>query len=228
MPVRQRQTLFFLPDLSEMEVQVALNESVIERMVPVLRAHVRFEALPHLMLEGELVSISQIPVQQNNRGEDVRYFVGLVKLDRTAPGLKPGMTAEVDITLPPRASVLVVPHRAIVDEQGRMVCFLPGEDQLVRREVKVGQGTTELVEICEGLSEGEEVVLDPPGRSGPPRSLSGFLELGPVKAADFARVPISRKSRLLDQPPTADPTNRRKNRRSSPDESGKTRERATT
>src|SRR5262249_43817220 len=113
MSVRQRQALFYLPDLSEMEVQVALNESVVDRVAPGLRATVRFEALPDLVLDGEMVSVSQIPVMQSDRGEDVRYFVGLVKLDRTGGGLKPGMTALVDITLPPRQEVLTVPHRAI-------------------------------------------------------------------------------------------------------------------
>ena len=46
MSVRQRQELFYLPDLSELEVQMALNESVVNRVQPGMRAKVRFEALP--------------------------------------------------------------------------------------------------------------------------------------------------------------------------------------
>ncbi len=63
MPLRQRQELFYLPDLSEMEVQVALNESVVDRVKPGFRSRVQFEAIPDLVLEGKVVSISQIPIQ---------------------------------------------------------------------------------------------------------------------------------------------------------------------
>ena len=41
------------------------------------------------------MSISEIPNQVNQRGEDVRYFMGILELDATADGLKPGMSAIV-------------------------------------------------------------------------------------------------------------------------------------
>ena len=41
MSVRQRQELFFLPDLSEMEVQMALNESVVNRVTIGMKTKVR-------------------------------------------------------------------------------------------------------------------------------------------------------------------------------------------
>ncbi len=99
MTVRVNQALFFLPDLSEMEVAVALNQSVVDRVRVGQLARIRFEALPNLVVDGHVVSISQIPVQQNDRGEDIRYFMGLVKIDKDSPGLKPGMSARVDIAL---------------------------------------------------------------------------------------------------------------------------------
>ena len=67
MAVRQRQELFYLPDLSEMEVQVALNESVVNRVRTGMRAKVRFEALPDLELDGEVVDDQ--PVSGQPRAE---------------------------------------------------------------------------------------------------------------------------------------------------------------
>ena len=95
MAVRQKQELFYLPDLTQMEVQVILNESVVNQVSPGLRASVEFEGLPHLTIEGQVESISQIPNRENPRGEDVRYFIGIVKLDHASEGLKPGMTARL-------------------------------------------------------------------------------------------------------------------------------------
>ncbi len=101
--------LFYLPDLGNMEIQVILNESVVRRVNEGLRANVDFEALPGVRLTGQVTSISQIPNQVNPRGEDVRYFLGTVKLDRSAEGLKPGMTAAVTFDLPGRDGAIAVP-----------------------------------------------------------------------------------------------------------------------
>jgi HlyD family secretion protein len=175
MSVRQEQKLFFLPDLSEMEVQVVLNESVVNRVSPGLTGKAEFEALPQLTLTGRLLSISEIPNQTNQRGEDVRYFMGILKLDSSAEGLKPGMSAIVTLTLPQSQGILVLSPDAVVSDQGRYECYLPVADHLESREVKVGKTTPELIEITEGLTEGEEVILDPPARAtGRPRSLAGF------------------------------------------------------
>ena len=43
MSVRQRQQLFFLPDLSEMEVVAMIHESIVDQVTPSMRAHVQVE-----------------------------------------------------------------------------------------------------------------------------------------------------------------------------------------
>lgn len=176
MAVRQEQKLFYLPDLTEMEVQVVLNESVVSRVSVGTPSTVEFEALPGLSIPGKLTSISEIPSPENQRGEDVRFFMGILKLDHSAEGLKPGMSAIVTLNLMRSEGVLAVPHEAVICDQGRYECFVPlGDDRLERREVKVGKSTPELIEITDGLHEGDEVILEPPGRAtSRPRSLAGF------------------------------------------------------
>jgi hypothetical protein len=187
-----------------------------------MRVRARFEARPQLELSGKVVSVNQIPVQQGNNGEDVRYFQGIVKLDQSGVGLKPGMTARVEIILPPRPDVLAVLHRAVVADQGRKVCWVLRDDQLVRRDVRLGQATPNLVEVLEGLAEGEPVALDPPGRSGRPQSLSGFLEKDWAVATSLTPTVAAPRSRPNDQPPSnASP--RRKTRRKSADDNGRPR-----
>jgi len=92
---------------------------------------------------------------------DVRYFEGIVKLENPPRGLRPGMTAEVDIAMPQREQVLAVPAGAVALEDGHEVCFVVHEDGLERREVKLGQVTREMAEVTAGLIEGEQVVLNP-------------------------------------------------------------------
>jgi HlyD family secretion protein len=177
MTVFQNQSLFFLPDLSEMEVAVALNESVVDRVSVGQRTRVRFEALPNLVIDGRVESISQIPVKQSPQGEDIRYFMSMVSLDRVAPGLAPGMTARVDIALTRRTRVLAIPHQAIQSDQGRKICYVANEENLERREVKTGQDTSEMIEVIDGLAEGEMVALNPPSTGKHVESLMSFDEV---------------------------------------------------
>ncbi len=162
MTVRQRQSLFYLPNLAEMEVQVALNESIVDRVKPGQVAQVRLEAIPKLVLEGHVVSVNQLPAAVGQDGEDFHYFFSVLKLDTHAPGLKPGMSARADIALARRKNVLAIPQEAVKTDRGKKVCFVAGDDVLEERFIKVGAETTALVEVTEGVKVGELVVLNPP------------------------------------------------------------------
>jgi hypothetical protein len=106
------------------------------------------------------------------------------------------MSAVVTFELPRRDDVLALPHEAVVAEQNPPVCYVVAGDHLERREVQFGQSTTDLIEITDGLAEGEEVVLDPPGRTGRPRSLAGFDSVPlPKDAFKRAPVPVSKGAR---------------------------------
>ncbi len=185
--VRQKQALFYLPDLTTMEVVTALNESVVDRVRPGLPARVSFEARPKLSLRGHVVTISQIPVRQNERGEDVRYFISTVKLDESSPEIKPGMTTLVEIALARQDHVLAIPHQAIRSDHGKKYCYLAGDDELERREVKIGHDTCEMVEVLGGLEEGELVALDPPKSSTYVEPLLNFDDSSSVHSNQYVR-----------------------------------------
>lgn len=160
--VRQNQQMFFLPDLSTMEVVTALNESVVDRVQVGFPAKVSFEALPQLILRGRVASISQIPVRQSPRGEDIRFFISTVKLDESSPQIKPGMTTLVEIRLARQDNVLAIPHEAIRSDRGKKYCYVAHNDELERRELKTGHDTCDMVEVLGGVSEGDLVALDAP------------------------------------------------------------------
>jgi HlyD family secretion protein len=162
--VHQKQRLFYLPDLAQMEVEALLHESVAKEVKPGQLARVRIEALSNRALEGHIVSISQLPgapLSQANPFGQIKSFVGVVKLDAVPRGLLPGMTAEVEIQTARKPDVLTIPAEALTFEEGQGVCYVAHDDQIERREIKVGQASRDLLEVTEGLGEGEEVVLDP-------------------------------------------------------------------
>jgi HlyD family secretion protein len=160
MSVRQKQDLFYLPDLKQMEVVAMLHESVVDRVRPGLQATVSLEGAPGARLSGHVTSISPIPVFDYR--SDVRYFEGIVKIDSMSRSdLKPGMTAQIDLFLTPRPNVLAVPIEAVAKVEGEDFCFVANHDRLERRKIELGQSTPDLLEIAGGLKEGEQVVLNP-------------------------------------------------------------------
>jgi HlyD family secretion protein len=161
--VRQKQDLFYLPDLKKMEVQTLLNQSIVNRVKEGQPALVRVEALPTVRLEGHVTAVAPLPetVRSWRVSDEIKNFIGRIKLHSVPEGLRPGMTAEVEILTEHRPRALVVPPEAIAYEDGQQVCYIAGPEGPVRREVAIGQYTPEMIEIESGLSEGDEVLLNP-------------------------------------------------------------------
>lgn len=159
MPVREGQSLIYLPDLKDMQVVALLNETVIRAVRLGMPATVQIEGMPDRSMRGHVTKIAQVPLPDWR--SDVRYFEGTVKLDELIPGLKPGMSAQVEIQMPRREDVLAIPSEALTTDDGQDVCYVIRGEDLERRPVKLGQVTRDLTEVTEGLREGEEVVLQP-------------------------------------------------------------------
>jgi multidrug efflux pump subunit AcrA (membrane-fusion protein) len=94
----------------------------------------------------------------------------------------------VDMELSPRQQVLAVRHEAVRTDRGKKVCYVAQEENLVRREVKIGQDTAELVEVLDGLQEGELVALNPPPSAEHVASLTSFDEESAIDAGDHESV----------------------------------------
>ena len=81
--------------------------------------------------------------------------------------LKPGMTAEARIRVGELKNVLVVPVQAIAEHKGDFFAFVedPLGNEIRRRKVKIGENNEKLVEVLEGIQEGETVALDAHARA---------------------------------------------------------------
>jgi HlyD family secretion protein len=188
--VRQGQKLFFLPDLKKMEVTAYFHESVAFRVHEGMRARARIEGFQNRAFEGSVVSVGPLPTNAGNWfSDDVKYFVGVVKLDSVPQGMKPGMTAEVEVDVDHCSDVLAVPSEAVSIEGGRDICYVAGIDGLERRPVTLGRSNRDLLEVKKGLLEGDQVVLRPE-RLGVAET-SVFHE---AKESNFDEAPASEPS----------------------------------
>ena len=161
--VHQQQPLFYLPDLKQMEVVTYLHESVASKVVVGNQALIRIEGMGNRVLAGRVVARGPLPVSSPvwTTSDEVKYFVATIKLDENPSGLLPGMSAEVEIDLDRSRDVLAVPTEAIASEDGRDICYVAGAEGLERRRITVGRSNNNLLEVTQGLVEGEEVVINP-------------------------------------------------------------------
>ncbi|MGE3820965.1 MAG: efflux RND transporter periplasmic adaptor subunit [Isosphaeraceae bacterium] len=161
--VRRKKDLFHLPDLEQLEVHTRLHESVVDRVREGMAAEVRVEAFSDTLLTGRVGSISWLPVREGSRwaSSGIMNFLARVKLDSVPAGLRPGMSAEVRINLGARPDVLAIPPEAVAYEDGREVCYVATPSGVERREVVTVPAEIDLVEVAEGLEEGEKVLLGP-------------------------------------------------------------------
>lgn len=155
--VREQQTLLMIPDTSKMQVKVGVHESKVSRLRIGMTAKV---ALQDLELTGKINEIAQVTRPAGWwTGNMVKYDT-MIRLD-PQPGLKPGMSAVVDIVLASYRDVLKVPVAAIVESADGYLCWVRKGGQIERKNVTLGDTNDEYTVVESGLSEGDEVVLNP-------------------------------------------------------------------
>lgn len=166
--VTTKQDLFYLPDMDRMQVLALVHESKLGQVRPGMRARVWIEALPDRELEGQVQAIDPLPHRSRDwkQSQDVKNFVARIDLHATPRGLRPGMSAGVELAVGERPGALVIPIEALAVEEGEEVCYVAGADGVERRLVAVSPATSDLLCVDGGLEEGEEVVLDPEAIAG--------------------------------------------------------------
>ncbi len=69
------------------------------------------------------------------------------------------MVVTVELVLERREDVPVVPREAVTERRGRPVVFVLEAQKARQREVRLGLGDDRVVEIVEGVSVGEPVIV---------------------------------------------------------------------
>jgi Cu(I)/Ag(I) efflux system membrane fusion protein len=152
MKVMPADTLFDILDLSHVWVLADVYEYELPRLSAGQRATMTLSYWPGRAWSGTVTYIYPA-VDEKTRTVKVR-----VELDNPKGELKPEMFADVTIHGSAR-EVLQVPDDAILESGTRNIVFVSqGEGKLAPREVSVGDHGAGVVEIRDGLKEGDVVV----------------------------------------------------------------------
>jgi multidrug resistance efflux pump len=158
--------VMLLGDVGYLRVRLALDEVDVDKVRVGQRAQARVDAFPGSSLEGRVEFVSPVA----RIVEKVPFFDTIVSLARIPPELRDrvrlGMSATIEIVTADRTDVLAIPVQAVIRQGGETFVDLvdrsgSGDKPPMRRRapVKLGVSTAKLVEVLEGLDEGNEIAL---------------------------------------------------------------------
>ncbi len=153
---------------NESWVSVAINENDIVGVAPGQKALVSIDALSGLELPATVQRVDEFATISS----DVAVYYVYLTLDKTDQQLRPGMTAQVNITTQEKNDILLIPNTAIKPYQGEKAVqtFDEKTQTAVYQPIKVGLSGDISSEVLNGLSEGQKIIS---GEASNSKSSSG-------------------------------------------------------
>jgi HlyD family secretion protein len=152
-----------IPDLSEMRIDLKLEEVDRGKLQMSMPIRIRVDAIPDQELVATLDWISPIAaVVWRSMGMTDKTFPARGTLKRVDPRLRPGMSATAEILIESEPDSLLIPARASFMSKGKPSVWVQKGSEFVPRTIEVGKrNDTDLV-VKGGLREGETIALENP------------------------------------------------------------------
>lgn len=157
-----QQSLVVVADLTQMNVNVQLNEMDASKLLQGGKVTVSSKTLGSTSITGVISKIAPEAVAQASVQGNASPTVGVtIRLDQVPAGLKPGYNVNIQTIVAVKKGVLAVPQEALFQEGSKNFVYRIQEGHLHKTEVKVGIGNDTHQEITGGLNSGDLIVLNP-------------------------------------------------------------------
>jgi HlyD family secretion protein len=161
-------------DLSKMQIEASISEADIGYIKPDMAATFTVDAYPNDKFSGKIRQVRLSPTEESN----VVMYTVIIEIDNSERKLLPGMTASVVIVAEEVHDVLMIsamalqykPSSTVKDEMevkqvedindNQDVVYLFEKGKIVPRIVTKGLSDMTNIEIKEGLSLGESVIVE--------------------------------------------------------------------
>ena len=161
--VHKDKVMLLMPDLSQMQVKVGINESVVDRVKVGQKASVK---LADMTLEGTVSSVASITKPASWWTANEVNYETMISLP-AGHGLRPGMSAAAEVTIASYEDILTIPVAAVVESGDSHSCWVQTTEGPKQRRLKIGDSNGVFTVVQQGLTEGDEVILNPIAFSEP-------------------------------------------------------------
>ena len=158
--VQMNQVVMTVVQPQGMTIRAGVPEDQLHHLRPGLSGSATPNGFPATKLPAVLSQWSAVPIAPGSFDATLKVNVG-----KDQPVVVPGMACKVKLTAYAKKNALVVPATVVLtdDFDDQRYVYLVGKDgKAAKRNVVLGQKTDKLLEIVEGLAEGDKVLLEAP------------------------------------------------------------------
>jgi membrane fusion protein, heavy metal efflux system len=145
--------LFKIIDLSRVWIDADVFEKDLPRVRPGQEVKLTVTAFPQSTFSGRVILINSV-VDPETRTVKVRTEVA-----NPDGRLKPDMFANVQIVTDVNRAAISIPQSAVLNDEGKSIVFVADSNGYKKRQVQPGIQNNDRVEIVDGLSAGDKVVV---------------------------------------------------------------------
>ena len=145
--------LFKIIDLSRVWIDANVFEKDLQQVRPGQEVKLTVPAFPGSTFSGRVILINSV-VDPDTRTVKVRTEVA-----NPDGRLKPDMFANVQIVTALNRTAISIPQSAVLNDEGKTVVFIAEGNGYKKRQVQAGIQSNDRVEIVDGLTAGDKVVV---------------------------------------------------------------------
>ncbi|MEO7650746.1 MAG: HlyD family efflux transporter periplasmic adaptor subunit [Bryobacteraceae bacterium] len=166
--VASGQMFMQIVDPSSMVVNANVNQVDADLLRIGMKATVRLDAYPDVVLPAHVYSIGAVPVA-GRRPNFMRQIPVRLKLDKMDPRVIPDLSASADVVLESEQSATLAPLAGVFHEgpSSKPYVYIQSAAGLVKHPVELGLHNNTFAVVKSGLKKGDVIALDPPVSEDP-------------------------------------------------------------
>jgi membrane fusion protein (multidrug efflux system) len=156
--VKMNDAVFSIANTERLVAHLKIPQTELSKFSAGHRASVRVDYMPDVTFDAQIARIS--PTIDPRTGT----FRATVYIDNANRDLAPGMFGRFSVAYEKHSAALLVPKDAIVSEDNEKVVYVVENGAALRRPVTTGIESSDMIEILEGLTPDEQVIIS--GQTG--------------------------------------------------------------
>ncbi len=152
--VQSGSEMIHIMDYSTLIMEVSIPGKLLGQVIVGQPVRVVNYTIPDKTLTGEITQVSPA------LDPETRTFKVMVSIDNPDFLLRPGMFVKTDIIVASKDSTIVIPKDIILSRRNRRSVFVVEQGFARERVITAGLENPDIIEVVEGLSTGERLVVD--------------------------------------------------------------------
>jgi len=163
------QRLIRLPDLSQIKAIMHINDIDRDRVWVGQRGRLISEAFPDKSYPGKVISVDQLPQNAISYGySNIKVLEAIFIVDKPDEILRPGMSGTIELFVDVAENVVHIPMSSIFESSGKPYVYRIDGDDFEFKEIELGRRSSTMIEVINGLSEGDNILVNYPFVAGFP------------------------------------------------------------